>query len=161
MTHVLEGSVRKAEPGADHRPAHRRRDRRPLWAERYDRELTDIFAIQDDISQAIVQALQVKLLPEEKKAIETRGNERRRCLQPVPAGAPAVGHWHFDIRRDETIVRICKQVCRLGSKLRAGVGAFSPCPVSTAFLARRKMRSRKRRPNGPCRSTLIWQNRIA
>ena len=38
-----------------------------------DRELDDIFAIQDEISKAIVGALKVKLLPEEKKAIETRG----------------------------------------------------------------------------------------
>ena len=44
-----------------------------VWAERYDRDLTDIFAIQDEISKAIVDALKVKLLPEEKKAIEKRG----------------------------------------------------------------------------------------
>ncbi|MBX4957790.1 tetratricopeptide repeat protein [Rhizobium lentis] len=40
-----------------------------LWAERYDRDLTDIFAIQDEITQAIVSQLKVRLLPEEKKAI--------------------------------------------------------------------------------------------
>ena len=40
-----------------------------LWAERKDRDLTDIFALQDEISQAIVKALKLlKLLPEEKKA---------------------------------------------------------------------------------------------
>jgi hypothetical protein len=44
-----------------------------VWAERYDRDLTDIFAIQDEISKAIVAALKLKLLPGEKKAIETRG----------------------------------------------------------------------------------------
>src|SRR5687768_10200048 len=41
-----------------------------LWSERYDREMEDIFAIQDDISQAIVKALRVILSEEEKKAIE-------------------------------------------------------------------------------------------
>ncbi|MBX4928055.1 adenylate/guanylate cyclase domain-containing protein [Rhizobium binae] len=40
-----------------------------LWAERYDRDLTDIFAIQDEITHAIVAQLKVRLLPEEKKAI--------------------------------------------------------------------------------------------
>ncbi|ARM89972.1 adenylate cyclase protein [Rhizobium sp. CIAT894] len=40
-----------------------------LWAERYDRDLTDIFAIQDEITHAIVGQLKVRLLPEEKKAI--------------------------------------------------------------------------------------------
>src|SRR5690348_7646998 len=74
VSHVLEGSVRKA--------ANRVRVTAQLidgvggghiWADRYDRDLTDIFAIQDEISQAIVAALKVKLLPAEKKAIENRG----------------------------------------------------------------------------------------
>ena len=37
-----------------------------LWAERYDRELTDIFAVQDDVTQQIVSALKVTLSPAEK-----------------------------------------------------------------------------------------------
>jgi serine/threonine protein kinase/Tfp pilus assembly protein PilF len=41
-----------------------------LWSDRYDREMEDIFAIQDDISQAIVKALRVILSEDEKKAIE-------------------------------------------------------------------------------------------
>ena len=41
-----------------------------LWSERYDRDMEDIFAIQDDISQAIVKALRVILSEDEKKAIE-------------------------------------------------------------------------------------------
>jgi serine/threonine protein kinase/Tfp pilus assembly protein PilF len=41
-----------------------------LWSERYDREMEDIFAIQDDISQAIVRALRVILSEGEKKQIE-------------------------------------------------------------------------------------------
>ena len=40
-----------------------------LWTERYDREMEDVFAIQDDISQAIVKALRVILTEGEKKAI--------------------------------------------------------------------------------------------
>jgi len=41
-----------------------------LWSERYDREMEDIFAIQDEISQAIVKALRVILSEGEKKQIE-------------------------------------------------------------------------------------------
>jgi adenylate cyclase len=40
-----------------------------VWAERYDRDLTDIFALQDEITQAIVAQLKVRLLPEEQAAI--------------------------------------------------------------------------------------------
>ena len=43
-----------------------------LWSERYDREIEDVFAIQDDISQAIVKALRVILSEGEKKAIESK-----------------------------------------------------------------------------------------
>lgn len=42
-----------------------------IWAARYDRDLTDIFAVQDEIAKTIVEQLKVKLLPAERKAIET------------------------------------------------------------------------------------------
>ena len=41
-----------------------------LWADRFDRDLSDIFAIQDEIAHTIVEQLKVKLLPEEKAAIK-------------------------------------------------------------------------------------------
>lgn len=59
---ILEGSVRRA--GNHVRVTAqliRISDESHLWSERYDREMTDIFAIQDDISQAIASALKVKL----------------------------------------------------------------------------------------------------
>jgi adenylate cyclase len=74
VSHVLEGSVRKA--GARVRITAQLIDGAAgdhLWAERYDRDLTDIFALQDEISEAIVGALKLKLLPQEKQAIERRG----------------------------------------------------------------------------------------
>jgi adenylate cyclase len=40
-----------------------------VWADRYDRDLTDIFAIQDEITKTIVDQLRVRLLPAEKSAI--------------------------------------------------------------------------------------------
>src|SRR5258708_25231101 len=76
VSHVLEGSVRKA--GGRVRITAQLIDGATgghIWAERYDRELTDIFALQDEISEAIVKALKLKLLPEEKAAIEQRGTD--------------------------------------------------------------------------------------
>ena len=52
-----------------------------VWAERYDRDLNDIFALQDEISQAIVAALKVKLLPQERKAIESRSTQDPEAYQ--------------------------------------------------------------------------------
>jgi adenylate cyclase len=70
VKHLLEGSVRKA--GTRVRVNAQLIDGVSgghLWADRYDRDLTDIFAIQDEITQAIVEQLKVRLLPKEKKAI--------------------------------------------------------------------------------------------
>jgi len=43
-----------------------------IWSERFDREMDDIFAIQDEIAAAIIDKLKVKLLPNEKSAVEKR-----------------------------------------------------------------------------------------
>ena len=67
---LLEGSVRKA--GQRVRVNAQLIDGSNgghLWADRYDRDLTDIFAIQDEITQSIVEQLKIRLLPTEKKAI--------------------------------------------------------------------------------------------
>jgi len=74
VSHVLEGSVRKA--GGRVRITAQLIDGATgghLWAERYDRDLTDIFALQDEIAEAIVTALTLELLPDEKLQIERRG----------------------------------------------------------------------------------------
>ncbi|HMI40933.1 MAG TPA: tetratricopeptide repeat protein [Sphingomicrobium sp.] len=67
---LLEGSVRKA--GQRVRVTGQLIDGQTgghVWADRYDRDLTDIFAIQDEITKTIVDQLRVRLLPEEKDAI--------------------------------------------------------------------------------------------
>jgi serine/threonine protein kinase/Tfp pilus assembly protein PilF len=68
---VLEGSVRKS--GNKLRIAAQLinvADGYQLWSERFDRDMEDVFAIQDEISQAIFDALRVILSEGEKKAIE-------------------------------------------------------------------------------------------
>ena len=115
VTHVLEGSVRKAGSrvrinaqlidglAGDH-----------IWAQRYDRDLTDIFAIQDELSKAIVAALELKLLPKEKKALEHRGTSSAEAYNLyLMARELWVSGSFGDIRRDETIVRICEQATSL------------------------------------------------
>ena len=64
VTNVLEGSVRRAS-GRVRVMAQLilAADGTHLWSERYDREMTDIFAIQDEIAAAIADALKVKLTP--------------------------------------------------------------------------------------------------
>ncbi len=113
--HVLEGSVRKdggrvritaqlidGESG-DH-----------VWAERYDRDLTDIFAIQDEISKAIVEALKVKLLPAERKAIEDRGTTNADAYNLyLMARQLWVSGNYGDVRRDEIVIRTTQRAIGL------------------------------------------------
>jgi tetratricopeptide (TPR) repeat protein len=80
VRYVLEGSVRKAGPRV--RVTGRLIDGTDgghVWGDRYDRELTDIFAIQDEITHSIVDQLKVKLLPQERKAINAHYFYARTC----------------------------------------------------------------------------------
>ncbi|HZJ01224.1 MAG TPA: protein kinase [Gemmatimonadaceae bacterium] len=68
---ILEGSIRKAGKRLRlNAQLVSTTDSTQLWAERYDRELEDVFAIQDEIASSIVAALRLVLTEDEKKAIE-------------------------------------------------------------------------------------------
>jgi TolB-like protein/Flp pilus assembly protein TadD len=74
VRHLLEGSVRKA--GESLRITASLTDVEEgycLWSERYDRELKDVFAIQEGIAQSLVGALQVTLSPREREAMGRPG----------------------------------------------------------------------------------------
>jgi adenylate cyclase len=109
VTHVLEGSVRKA--GGRVRISAQLVDGSSndhVWAERYDRDLDNIFALQDEISAAIVQALKLRLLPEEKKAIAQRGTENVEAYDLyLMARQLYVTCTDGDARRAEAIIRLC------------------------------------------------------
>ena len=71
VAHVVEGSVQRAANKV--RVIAQLIDARNdahLWAQTYDRDLADVFAIQSEIAKAIAEQLQAKLSPNEKKAIE-------------------------------------------------------------------------------------------
>jgi adenylate cyclase len=115
VSHVLEGSVRKA--GNRVRVTAQLIDGATgghVWADRWDRDLTDIFAIQDEISKAIVEALKLKLLPAEKKAIENRGttNSDAYNLYLMARQTWITGDFG-DRRREEKVIRICRRAVEI------------------------------------------------
>jgi TolB-like protein/class 3 adenylate cyclase/Flp pilus assembly protein TadD len=71
VAHVVEGSVQRSgnrvRVNAELVDAHTDRQ---LWAQTYDRDLADVFAIQSEIAKAIADQLEAKLSPSEKTAIE-------------------------------------------------------------------------------------------
>ncbi len=76
VAYLLEGSVRRA--GNTVRVTSQLIDARTeahLWAEKYDRELRDIFAIQSELAQAIAAELKAVLSPQEKSLLERRPTE--------------------------------------------------------------------------------------
>jgi adenylate cyclase len=115
VSYILEGSVRKAggRVRITAQLIEASRDNH-VWAERYDRDLNDIFALQDEISEAIVKALKLQLLPEEKKAIEHRGTTN---LDAYNLFLMARQHYATglmsDTRRSDTVIRLCRGAVEL------------------------------------------------
>jgi serine/threonine protein kinase/Flp pilus assembly protein TadD len=96
---VLEGSVRKS--GKRLRITAQLIDvatRNYLWSERYDREMEDVFAIQDEISTNIVNALKLVLTPNEEAAIKKVPTQSVRAYEYYLRGRQL-----FHQRRGETL----------------------------------------------------------
>jgi len=85
-----------------------------IWAERYDRDLTDIFALQDEISEAIVTALKVRLMLQEKQAIERRGTDSVEAWDLYLLARPYYLNGNYgDPRRDEAIERLTRRAVEI------------------------------------------------
>jgi adenylate cyclase len=117
VTHVLEGSVRKSQghlritaqliDGAS--GGH-------LWAERYDREMKDIFALQDELAGAVVKALKLKLLPGEAQALQQRGTSNLVAYELyLTARRIHLRGEEAEGQKLETIVRLCRRATDLDS----------------------------------------------
>src|SRR6185295_2828576 len=91
---LLEGSVRRA--GSRVRVVAQLIDAesdRHLWAETYDRELTDIFAIQSDVALQIAGALEAELTQEERKRIRKEPTDDVQAYQLFLLGRRCLTRW--------------------------------------------------------------------
>ena len=81
MGHVLEGSVRTS--GSRLRVTAQLTDVASgyqLWSERFDREATDVFAVQDEIAAGVVEAVKARLGPGAKTVHDPRADHEPRGL---------------------------------------------------------------------------------
>jgi TolB-like protein/Tfp pilus assembly protein PilF len=125
VRYVLEGSVRKADKRV--RVTAQLIDATTgnhIWAERYDRELDDIFALQDEITEAIVTSIEPQL-----GAVE---RERARRKPPENLGAWDLfqrGLWHLfdDVKRDALAEakRLFRRACELDPEFAAAHAELS------------------------------------
>ena len=95
VKYVLEGSVRKAEDKVritaqlvDAKTGHH------LWADRYDRNLTDVFAIQDAITMKIITALQVELTEGETADFLARGTKNLEAYIKILKATEYLRRWN-------------------------------------------------------------------
>ncbi|HEX9472638.1 MAG TPA: TIR domain-containing protein [Steroidobacteraceae bacterium] len=110
--YVLAGSVRKAgERVRITAQLVNAQNDAQVWGERYDRNLNDIFALQDEISKAIVAALKLTLLPEEKRALEQRAttNVKAYKFYLMARQFSVMGNE----RHQELIIRLCERAVDL------------------------------------------------
>jgi adenylate cyclase len=126
VQYVVEGSVRKA--GGRVRITAQLIDTNKdshLWAERYDRNLNDIFELQDEISQAIVAALKIKLLPAEKNAIEARSTTHPEAYELYLLGLHYYSKFH--IKNLETAVHFCRRALEIDPNYARAWALLATC----------------------------------
>jgi adenylate cyclase len=123
---LLEGSVRKA--GNKVRITTQLIDAKNdkhLWAQSYDRELTDIFAIQGDIAEQVAGALKVKLLSKEKEALE-----RKPTGSPESYSLYLKGRYFWNERTRESLkkaIRYFEEAVRLDPNFALSYSGLADC----------------------------------
>jgi TolB-like protein/Tfp pilus assembly protein PilF len=87
VAHVLEGSVQKtADQVRVTVQLIRAASDAHLWAETYDRKLTDIFAVESEIAESIARALRAKLTPQEQRAVTARPTDNPAAYEEYLRG---------------------------------------------------------------------------
>jgi adenylate cyclase len=129
VRYVLEGSVRKS--GDKLRITAQLIDaqtNKHIWAERYDRDLKDIFAIQDAVTLKIITALQVKLSEGEEIRIYARGTENLEAYLKFLEGRR---HLHQASKERNALAK---------QSLKEAIALDPQYPAAYAFLAMTHMR---------------------
>jgi adenylate cyclase len=124
VRYVLEGSVRKA--GNRVRITAQLIDGSTsghLWAERYDRDLTDIFAIQDEVTREIVAALAVNLTQSENARLKRRSTSNMEAYEYYVRGRQQA--WRHNRGANERARRLLQRALRLDPSFAAAQAALA------------------------------------
>jgi len=128
--YVLEGSVRRA--GSRLRITAQlveSRTRHSVWAERYDRQLEDVFAIQDEIARSIAQALRITLSPQEEKTIARKPTENLQAYDYFLRGRSYTRRWTLDFA-----LQMFEEAIKLDPKFAlAHAGIASVCGMTYQY----------------------------
>ncbi len=123
---VLEGSVRRAgnRVRITVQLIDAQRDKH-LWAQSYDRDLTDVFAIQGDIAQKIADALEVQLLSKEKQSLQ-----RTHAVNPDAYSLYLKGRFYWNERTEDGVRKALgcfEDAVRIAPDFAMGYSGLADC----------------------------------
>jgi adenylate cyclase len=124
VRYVLEGSVQRAGDRVritaqliDALKGHH------LWAERYDRDLKDLFALQNEITMKILMALHVKLVEGEQALVRARGTNNLEAYEKFLQATEQ--HYFFTKEAGVRARQLCEEAIALDPGYAAAYGLFS------------------------------------
>jgi adenylate cyclase len=132
VKYILEGSVRKANDRV--RITAQLVDTltgRHLWGEKFDRQLTDVFAVQDEITSRIVSALSLKLTGDEQLKLSTDGTDNFQAYDLLLQGQP----YSNTLTREgiDTAIELYRKAIRLDPGFSRAYSALSVTLSRKAF----------------------------
>ena len=126
VRYIVEGSVRRA--GSRVRITAQLIDAvddKHLWAERYDRDLEDIFAVQDEVTHAIVTTIEPQLLKSEQQRARSKSTENLNAWESYQRGL-----WHiYQYKAEDTIkaLEFQQKAIQLDPNFASAYGAIAFC----------------------------------
>ena len=147
---VLEGSVRKAGNRVRITAQLVSADGFHLWAERYDRTLEDVFAVQEEIAKAITSALSVALSPAEEKRLGQDRPADVRAYDLYLKGRAEYSRYTSESMR--AAIRWFEQAIALESNYALAHAGISPAPLVSTTSSSSTIFTRS-----PCRSLISGQ----
>jgi TolB-like protein/Tfp pilus assembly protein PilF len=136
VTYVVEGSVRRS--GDRVRVTAQLIDANTdehLWAENYDRQLADVFAIQTAVAQEIVGALQAELTPEEERLISEQPTESIEAYELYLRARVSMGTGGLSLGADEEAERLLEQAVALDPRFARGHALLAQARSSIYWFA--------------------------
>ena len=160
VAHILEGSVQKSgekvrvnvqliNAGTD---SH-------LWAEVYDRKLTDIFVVESEVAEKIADSLRAKLAGSERKELKASPTENAEAYDAYLRGIAIWGKLSTSAESSETTATYYKRAVQLDPKFAVARQRWPLCrrtPTRPPIERRSSWRKQRPRSTAPLNCNLIW-----
>jgi Predicted integral membrane protein len=134
VANILEGSVQKAadQVRVNVQLVNAQTDSH-LWADSYDRKLTDIFAVESEVAKAVADQLQAKLTGQEKQAIAAKPTDNPEAYDAYLRGrALFAGGSQFDKSAVEGVIHLFREAVKLDPSF-ALAWAYLSCSQSGSY----------------------------